>query len=101
MSPNADEQAAMARIMLAHAPVRLEIERRVCGCDYGGTSWTTVDEARQAAGLLRLGPGKRLLDIGAGSGCNQTWYGSSRPVVGISTLWVRARLGNHASKCSK
>lgn len=53
---------------LAHAPVRLEIERRVCGGDYGATSWTTVGEARRVAGLLRLGPGKLLLDIGAGSG---------------------------------
>ena len=72
MSPNGDQQAANARFLrereLAHAPVRLEIERRVCGSDYGGTSWTTVDEARRVAGLLRLGPGKLLLDIGAGSG---------------------------------
>ena len=72
MSPNADEQAAMERFMrereFAHAPVRLEIERRVCGRDYGGTSWTTVHEARQVAELLRIGPGKLLLDIGAGAG---------------------------------
>ena len=53
---------------LAHAPVRLEIERRVCGSDHGATSWTTVAEARRVADLLRLGPGERLLDIGAGSG---------------------------------
>ncbi len=72
MSPNADEQAAMARFMrereLAHAPVRLDIERRVFGSDHGGTSWTTVDEARQVSELLRLGPKKLLLDIGAGAG---------------------------------
>lgn len=53
---------------LAHAPVRLEIERRVCGSDYGGTSWTTMAEAGRVAELMDLGPGKRLLDIGAGSG---------------------------------
>lgn len=58
MSPNGDEQAAMARFKrereLAHAPVRLEIERRMCGSDYGGTSSTTVGEAARVAELLRL-----------------------------------------------
>ena len=37
---------------LAHAPVRLEIEHRVCGSDYGGTSRTTVDEARVGSEIL-------------------------------------------------
>ena len=45
-----------------------QIERRVCGCDYGGTSWTTRQEALQAGELLALGPGTRLLEVGAGSG---------------------------------
>jgi len=45
-----------------------KIERASCGCDYGATSWTTRDEALQVARLLGLGPGKRLLDIGSGSG---------------------------------
>ncbi len=53
---------------LAMAPVRLDIERRVCGSDYGATSWTTVDEARRVADRLALAPGMRLLDIGAGAG---------------------------------
>ena len=46
----------------------LEIERAVCGCAYGGTSWTTRDEADRIAQHLRLRPGMRLLDVGAGSG---------------------------------
>jgi SAM-dependent methyltransferase len=50
------------------APAMLGIERRVCGCDYGGTSWTTKDEAEQVGRLLQLDIGKRLLDLGAGSG---------------------------------
>ena len=66
------DQPAMERFVrereFAHAPVRLAIERRVCGSDYGGTSWTTTAEAGQVAELLDLGPGKRLLDVGAGSG---------------------------------
>ena len=37
-------------------------------CDYGGTSWTTRAQAQDMGRLLRLGPGARLLDVGAGSG---------------------------------
>ena len=46
----------------------LEIERRVLGCDYGGTSWTTRDEAIRIREFLDLRPGARLLDVGSGSG---------------------------------
>ncbi len=112
MSPNEAEQAAMARFKrereLAHAPVRLEIERRVCGSDYGGTSWTTVDEAHRVAELLRLGPGKLLLDIGAGSG----WPGlylarlagcdvvlTDIPFYGIRAAAARAAADGLAGAC--
>jgi ubiquinone/menaquinone biosynthesis C-methylase UbiE len=46
----------------------LAIERSVCGCDYGGCSWTTRAEAEQMARHLALQPGASLLDLGAGSG---------------------------------
>jgi len=46
----------------------LEIERAVCGCDYGSTSWTTRHEAERVGQLLGLNPGMRFLDVGAGSG---------------------------------
>jgi SAM-dependent methyltransferase len=52
----------------AQSPVILSIERSVCGCDYGATSWTTRDEAERISVLLGLRPGLRLLDLGAGSG---------------------------------
>ncbi len=52
----------------SQCPAMLSVERRVCGCDYGGNSWTTRDEARQMAMLLGLQPGLRLLDVGAGAG---------------------------------
>jgi SAM-dependent methyltransferase len=52
----------------AQSPVILSIERSVCGCDYGGTSWTTRDEAERIGAILGLRPGLRLLDLGAGSG---------------------------------
>ena len=50
------------------SPVLRTIERKACGCDYGGTSWTTRDEADRICGLLDLRPGQRLLEVGAGSG---------------------------------
>ena len=45
-----------------------DLERSVCGCDYGSTSWTTRREAERITQLLELGPGAKLLDVGAGSG---------------------------------
>lgn len=53
---------------LAQTPEMLEFERSFCGCDYGGTSWTTRDEAEELARLLGLGSGVRLLEVGAGAG---------------------------------
>lgn len=52
----------------AQTPVMLDLERAVCGCAYGGTSWTTRDEADRIGRLLSLGRGRRLLEIGSGSG---------------------------------
>jgi len=49
-------------------PVLQSVERCVFGCDYGATSWANRDEADELAGLMELGPGVRLLDVGAGSG---------------------------------
>ena len=52
----------------SQSPAILSVERRACGCDYGGNSWTTRDEARRIAVLLGLKPGVRLMDVGAGAG---------------------------------
>lgn len=52
----------------AQSQTLLEIERAVCGCDFGGTSWTTRSEAEEIGRLLALEPGKRLLEVGSGSG---------------------------------
>jgi SAM-dependent methyltransferase len=73
MTARSLEEAAMLARFGRHyrqgqTPVMRDIERAVCGCDYGGTSWTTRDEADRVAELLQLGPDKRLLDLGAGAG---------------------------------
>lgn len=66
------EQALKARFEEAYlrsqTPVMKAIERRVCGCDYGGNSWTTREQAEALIPLLELGPRKELIDIGAGTG---------------------------------
>lgn len=53
---------------LLQSDVMRKIERSVCGCDYGATSWTTLPEARIIRDMLALSPGNRLLDVGTGSG---------------------------------
>ena len=53
---------------LAQSELMRGIERSVCGCDYGATSWTTFDEAQVVRGMLALGRQTRVLDIGSGSG---------------------------------
>ena len=45
-----------------------KIERQVCGCDYGGNSWTTREQADDLVTLLRLGSTSRLIDLGSGTG---------------------------------
>jgi SAM-dependent methyltransferase len=73
MAARSPEEAAMLarfgrQYRQGDTPVMRDIERAVCGCDYGGTSWTTRDEADRVAELLELDAGKRLLDLGAGAG---------------------------------
>ena len=72
MPRSADEMAMVERFdqqyLRGQADVMRAIERSVCGCDYGGTSWTTRSEADEVCRLLSLSPDKHLLDVGAGSG---------------------------------
>jgi len=49
-------------------PAVKALERDVLGCDYGGTSWTTREEARHIMSSLELHSGSRLLEVGSGSG---------------------------------
>jgi ubiquinone/menaquinone biosynthesis C-methylase UbiE len=52
----------------SQSTVMRSIESSVCGCDYGGTSWTTRTEADGLIASLDLRSGMHLLDLGAGSG---------------------------------
>ena len=49
-------------------PVVKALERDVLGCDYGGTSWTTSEQAAHIMASLALDSGSRLLEVGSGSG---------------------------------
>ncbi len=104
MTLNADERAQRERFdtlyRLVQSPIALEIERAVCGCDYGGTSWTTEAEARRVGELLDLAPGRRLLDVGAGSGWTGLYLARATgcdvalvdlPLAGLRVAAERAR----------
>ena len=41
-----------------------DLERSVCGCHYGSTSWTTRREAERITQLLELWPTEGRLDVG-------------------------------------
>jgi len=72
MSRDLDERALFERFskkyQLVHSELLKKIERSNCGCDYGSTSFTTLEQVKILGGMLTLGPGKRLLEVGAGSG---------------------------------
>ena len=56
------------RYSLQQSELLTKIERSNCGCDYGSTSYTNVEQVDSLGTMLALAPGKHLLDIGAGSG---------------------------------
>lgn len=62
---------------LSSLPAMRRVEQAVLGCDFGGTSWTTSRQADRVAGSLALGPGRRLLEIGAGSGWPGLYFAAS------------------------
>ena len=49
-------------------PVAREVERRTLGSDFGANGYATLAEVDELIDLLSLGPGRRLLDVGAGQG---------------------------------
>lgn len=57
-----------ARYAVPRQDANRAVERAVIGGDWGANSYTTMAEADELARLLGLGPGVRLLDLGAGRG---------------------------------
>ena len=71
-----------------------DLERSVCGCAYGSTSWTTRWEAERIAQLLELRPAAKLLDVGAGTG----WPGLYlAELTGCDVVVVDAPLGGRSN----
>ncbi len=111
-SSTPDKQALIERFTqdyrLGQAGIMRAIERRVCGCDYGGTSWTTRDEARRLGELLGLAPGVRLLEVGAGSGWPGLYLAGTTgcdtvlidmPIEGLRIAAARAAADGLADTC--
>lgn len=67
-----DERQAQAefgeRYAITRVDTTLEIERRVIGAAWGTNGYTTRAQADEIGRRLQLGPGRRLLDVGAGRG---------------------------------
>jgi len=72
MTRDIDEQALFERFSNKYKFIKSDLMRKIersrCGCDYGATSYSTVDQVNRLGDLLELGPHKRLLEVGAGSG---------------------------------
>ena len=70
--PTREERGTRQKFAGRYAEARTDvvrhIERAVIGRDWGATGYTTVRQADHLADALRLAPGMRLLDLGAGRG---------------------------------
>ncbi len=72
MPRDIDEQALFERFSNKYKFIQSDLlkklERTICGCDYGATSFATLEQVNDLGDRLELGPDKRLLEVGAGSG---------------------------------
>ena len=93
---------------VGQTPLMLSIERSVCGCDYGATSWTTQSEAEQMVSLLQLKRQAVLLDLGSGAGWPALYLAKltgcdvalvDLPIEGLRIARGRALLENESSGC--
>jgi len=87
------------RYRAAEAAVAREIELAVIGGDWGANGYTSGAQAGLLARLLELGPGVRLLDVGAGRGWPGLYLAASTgcrvvladvPVEGLVSAIARA-----------
>jgi cyclopropane fatty-acyl-phospholipid synthase-like methyltransferase len=68
--PDCDDGVENARLTYASSahPVAREVELRTLGSDFGANGYATLAEVDEIHEMLELGPGRRLLDVGAGQG---------------------------------
>jgi cyclopropane fatty-acyl-phospholipid synthase-like methyltransferase len=83
---------------LCCSPVRLDVERNVLGADYGSTGYTTRAQADDLGRHLRLGPGVRLADLGAGSGWPGLYLASETGCQVVGTDLPRDALARARSR---
>jgi ubiquinone/menaquinone biosynthesis C-methylase UbiE len=112
MSRTSEEQLVIeqfARLYpLGQSGVMRKIERAVCGCEYGSTSWTTREEAQKISTALALDRNHRLLDLGAGSGWPGLYFATITgcgvvlvdvPLAGLRIAAERAAIDRVSDRC--
>ena len=112
MNLTTEEKSQRSRLndwyQLGQSPLMLSIERSVCGCDYGATSWTTQAEAQEMASLLQLERQTMLLDLGSGSGWPALYMAKitgcdvalvDLPVEGLRIARTRAQQDSNSGAC--
>jgi cyclopropane fatty-acyl-phospholipid synthase-like methyltransferase len=97
------------RYRLCCTPPMVEVEGEALGTDYGSTGYTTREQADDLGAHLRLGPGSRLADIGAGSGWPGLYLaaktgcqvvGTDLPFEGLRRAQARAATDGLAGRAS-
>jgi hypothetical protein len=72
VAPRATRDDGVERARRTYAvgehPVAREVELRTLGSDFGANGYATLAEVDELVGFLELGPGRWLLDVGAGQG---------------------------------
>jgi len=88
------------RYRVGPAEVSRRVELAVIGGDWGANGYTTMAQADQLGRELRLGPGARLLDLGAGCGWPGLYLAASTgcqvvlsdvPIEGLQAASARVR----------
>lgn len=96
------------RYRASESDILQRIEQSIFGCAYGANSWTTRDEAENVAKTLELGPGKRLLEVGTGTGWPGLYLASltgcevaliDLPLEGLRVAARRASTDDIADRC--
>jgi ubiquinone/menaquinone biosynthesis C-methylase UbiE len=94
---------------IVQSPLMQEIEQCMRGIAYGGTSWTTRTQAEATATRLGLGSGRRLLDLGSGSGWPSLFFAkltgcevvaTDLPLTGLRVAKARVAHDGLDDRCS-